>query len=116
YFSFNDVASTRFNTLSLHDALPIFIQLVFLETPSRLQKPPYLQNRENIEIRHLSPLGPTIQDMSKTSEDGFAKTSALCVNRLLLSLREILKVVRRSLVSLLRYPCPWARLTQHILL
>src|SRR5207249_5737188 len=84
YFSFNDVASTRFNTLSLHDALPIFIQLVFLETPSRLQKPPYLQNRENIEIRHLSPLGPTIQDMSNTSEDGFAKTSALFVNRLLL--------------------------------
>src|SRR5437899_7688243 len=67
---------------------------------------------ENIEIRYLRPLGPTIQYVSETSEDGLANTSALCVNRLLLSLRETLKAVSRYLEFLLRYPCPWARVVQ----
>ena len=63
----------------------------------------------------LESVGPTILDMYGTSEDGFANTSALCVNRLLLSLREILKAVRRSLVSLSRSPCPLERVVQRIL-
>ena len=70
---------------------------------------------ENIEIRYLSPLGPMIQDVSETSEGSFANTLALCGNRLLLSLREILKGISRYLEFLLRYPCPWARLIQRIL-
>ena len=70
---------------------------------------------ENIEIRYLRPLGPTIQYVSETSEDGLANTSALCVNRLLLSLREILTAVSHYLVFPLRYPCPWARVIQRVL-
>ena len=71
---------------------------------------------ENIEIRYLNWLRPMLRVVLGPSEDGFANTSEPYVNRLLVSRPEIPRAVRRFLVSLLRRPCPWARLAQRVLI
>src|SRR5713101_2629621 len=62
---------------------------------------------ENIEIRYLNWLRPMLRVVLGPSEDGCANNWGLFLNILLLSLREILRAVRRYLVSPLRHPCSW---------
>src|SRR2546430_10130986 len=80
FFFFNDTATTEIYTLSLHDALPIY--LGFIETPYRIVK----NGKVSDEIRWLSASEEeeyaVAQANARVAEDGhFADELVLCRKR-----------------------------------
>src|SRR5256885_5751598 len=90
FFFFNDTATTEIYTLSLHDALPIYLRLVFLEEPfgqvPRRGSDLHVLFSENQIIVRIFHLGHRAHDLSARSEEHTSELQSPCnlVCRLLL--------------------------------